>query len=157
MTRPSKTKTIKKPVKAIPKPRHPKHHLRATRVGDRSETLRQMHEEVEAMMDVLLGRVPPPINSGLLTLMEVSDAYFARGMEMTMQIQALEREGAVTRGSNFYKFRTGELRTFCEVAKRAAELGSRRVTYEALRVEAERTGRGSAMGNYYSEGEGTDD
>jgi hypothetical protein len=36
------------------------------------------------------------------------------------------------RGSALYKFRTGELRSFIELSKRASELGSRRLTQEQL-------------------------
>lgn len=103
-----------------------------------------MMEEVQDMTDVLLGRAQPPIQSGILTLMEVADGYFARASELTMLIQQGEREGTILKGSAHYKFRTGELRTFMEMAKRATDLGSRRVTAESLRIETERTGRESA-------------
>jgi hypothetical protein len=36
------------------------------------------------------------------------------------------------RGSPLYKFRTGELRSFIELSKKCAELGSRRLTQEQL-------------------------
>ena len=101
-----------------------------------------MQNELLDMTDVLLGRVEPPIQRGVMSLMEVADAYYARASELTMLIQAGEREGTVVRGTNYYKFRTGELRTFMDMAKRAADLGSRRVTYAQLLAEAERTGRG---------------
>ena len=92
------------------------------------------------MTDVLLGREEPPIDAGHLTLYEVSDAYYARAAELTMLLQQAEREGTVLKGSSHYKFRTGELRTFLELAKRSADLGSRRITYESMLLEAERTG-----------------
>lgn len=100
-----------------------------------------LESEVQDMMDVLLGRVDPPINSGVLTLMEVADAYFARGSEMVMLILKGEREGSIPRGGNYAKFRTGELRHFLDVCKGARDLGSRRVTAKQLTMEAERTGR----------------
>jgi hypothetical protein len=85
------------------------------------------------MRDVLLGRTPPPVDRGVLTLMEVADAYFARAKEMEMIILRWEADGNVIRGSKTYKFRTGELRSFIELAKGACELGSRRVTlFKAL-------------------------
>lgn len=99
------------------------------------------------MTDVLLGREDPPVD-GVLSLMEVADAYYARAMELTMLIQQMEREGTVLKGSSHYKFRTGELRTFSEMAKRAADLGSRRLTDDSLRFEKARTGRES-KGNRY--------
>lgn len=94
------------------------------------------------MTDVLTGNAEPPINPRRIeALMEVADAYFARASEITMLIQTAERTGRVTRGSAFYKFRTGELRTFMEMAKRATELGSRRVTVAQLRFDEERYGK----------------
>lgn len=87
------------------------------------------------MMAVLLGREDPPIDAGLLTLHEVAYAYYARGVEMTMAIHRGETSGAVVRGSGVYKFRTGELRDFVELCKRAQDLGSRRVTFAKLEYE----------------------
>lgn len=99
-------------------------------------------KELEEYADVLLGRVPPPIEAGELTLMEIADAYHARACEIQMKIQQLEREGGTFRGSNYYKFRTGELRAFIELAKRAAELGSRRLTQARLLFDMEQADDG---------------
>lgn len=117
--------------------------LRGVKLGEGLPNLTAMQSEIEDMMDVLLGRVEPEVDMGTITLMEVADAYFARAMEMTYLLQQGEREGTVLKGSSHYKFRTGELRTFTEIAKRAADLGSRRLTEEQLRVEQERLGRES--------------
>lgn len=75
-----------------------------------------------------MGREDPPVKVGVGTLMEVASAYFARCMEMTAMLQRAESDGVVTRGSKAYKFRTGELRSFMDIAKNATEMGSRRVT-----------------------------
>jgi hypothetical protein len=117
--------------------------LRAIRVGDGLPPLDEMQNELEEMTNVLMGRVEPPVNFGVLTLMETADVYYARAMELTMLLQAGEREGVVMKGSAHYKFRTGELRTFAELAKRAADLGSRRLTQEQMRFDASRLGRDS--------------
>lgn len=121
--------------------------LRAIKVGDairdKVPSIPAMVEEVQDMTDILLGRVPAPIDFGILTLQETADMYFARAAEMTMAIQGLERQGVIPSGSGMYKFRTGELRTFMEMCKRAAELGSRRLTEETTRLEQERLGRES--------------
>lgn len=117
--------------------------LRAFHVLEGVPALPDMREELQDMTDVLLGRAEPPINMGIGTLMEVADAYFARASELTMLLQEGEATGTITRGSAHYKFRTGELRTFAEMAKRAADLGSRRVTVEQLRFEQETHGRES--------------
>jgi len=94
--------------------------------------IEDLNAELEEYMDVLMGRKPPPIEAGYLTLMEVADAYFARGCEIQYQILKAEREGGVFKGHSYYKFRTGELRTFLELTKKAAELGSRRLTQARL-------------------------
>lgn len=120
--------------------------LRAIRLGDGLPPIPKMMEEIADMADVLMGRVDPPVHQGVITLMETADAYFARASEMTMLLQQAEREGTVLRGSAAYKFRTGELRTFMELAKRAADLGSRRITVEQMKAEAARYGRESKAG-----------
>ena len=114
--------------------------LRAIPLGESLPNVTKMMEELQDMTDILLGRKQPPINAGTITLMEVADAYFARASEMTMLIQKSEREGIISKGSSQYKFRTGELRTFLEMSKRAGELGSRRLTAEQLNFEMSSTG-----------------
>lgn len=109
-------------------------------------TLNGMREEVDHMVAILLGREEPPINIGVHTLQEVADGYFARASELTMLIQRLEADGVINKGDPLYKFRTGELRTFLELSKRAAELGSRRLTREQLQWDQSRTGRDSRGG-----------
>lgn len=94
------------------------------------------------MRDVLMGREDSPV-VGVLALMEVADAYFARASEMEQAILKGEREGSISRGSALYRFRTQELRSFKEMASAAAALGSRRVTQESLLQERERKGRES--------------
>lgn len=90
----------------------------------------QMREEISEYKDVLMGRKPPPIDVGTMTLMEVAEAYHARAMEIQMELQELENQGVVLRGSNPYRFRTGYLRSFIELTSKTIDLGSRRVTYE---------------------------
>lgn len=97
-----------------------------------------MQQEIHDYVDVLLGRTQPPIDRGVLTLMECAEAYFARACEIEMKIQQMEAEGAVLKGSAQYKFRVGTLRTFQELCKRAIDLGSRRVTYAQLEANGGR-------------------
>lgn len=125
------------------KPRDPSKTLRGFDVEVGLGNITAMRVELQDMVDVLTGRVPPPINAGHLTLMEVADAYYARASEMTMLIQRQEADEQVGKGSLLYKFRTGELRTFMELAKRASDLGSRRLTKEQLTFEQSRLGRDS--------------
>lgn len=90
--------------------------------------------ELAEYTDILLGRVPAPIDHGIATLMEISNAYFARGCELDMLIHEGEREGDIFKGSDYYKFRTGELRSFLELTKRSFEMGSRLITVEQMRM-----------------------
>jgi hypothetical protein len=75
------------------------------------------------------------MRNGVLTLMEVANAYYSRVLELIELIQRAETEGYVTRGSHMYKLRTGELRTFADLSKAAIDLGSRRVTYAQVQAE----------------------
>lgn len=93
-------------------------------------------DEISGYVDILLGRKESPVSSPYLALAEVATAYYARAQEIDMLIHAGEREGVIHKGSPYYRFRTGELRSFIELAKRCAELGSRRLTQEQLLFQA---------------------
>lgn len=67
--------------------------------------------------------------------MEVSNAYLTRALEVNSMILQAEADGVILRGSKLYKYRTGELRSFIEMAKAAQELGSRRLTARQLELE----------------------
>lgn len=111
--------------------------VRAFHVGAGFD-LRRMSEELTGYMDILLGREEPPVDKGVMTLMEVAEAYHARAKEMEMEILEMESTGAVLKGGAVYKFRTGKLRSFIEAASKTIDLGSRRVTnaqYEARERE----------------------
>lgn len=94
-----------------------------------------MKHEIESYVSVLLGREAPPVDRGVLTLMECAEAFHARCCEIEMEILELEAEGAVLKGSRPYKFRTGYVRTFKELCVKTIELGSRRVTYAVAQAE----------------------
>ena len=120
-----------------------RNRLRVHKLNEGLPPLPELEMELQDMIDVLLGRAEPPFNAGTMTLMEVSDSYFARASEIQMLIQQGERVGSVPKGGEYYKFRTGELRTFLEMAKRAADLGSRRLSEEQLEFERQKLGRES--------------
>ena len=101
-------------------------------VGYGLESVDTLWEELQQYVDVLLGRADSPITSPYLALAECATAYYARALEIDAKIHAAERDGQVMRGSPYYRFRTGELRSFIDLAKRCAELGSRRLTQEQL-------------------------
>ena len=132
--------------------------MRSFDVGVGFGTVSALSEELQEMMDVLLGRTEAPLEAGVSTMLEVADAYYSRAAEITMRLQKLERDGVVKRGDSVYKFRTGELRTFMDAAKRVAETGSRRLTRAQLHYQQAMRGVDSAgeMPNYELE-EGEDD
>jgi len=116
--------------------------LRSFKVGDGLPNLTLLSNELLDYTDVLMGRKAPPME-GVLALMETADAYFARASEIEMLIQKKVREGTISSSNPYNKFRTGELRNFKELAKRASDLGSRRLTAAALDFQKQQTGRES--------------
>jgi len=106
--------------------------LRLFRLNEGLPSLTEMQAELDGYMSVLLGREEPPIDRGDMTLLEYANAVYSRAMEMTMLLQRAEASGVVVKGSKAYKFRTGELRSFVELASKAVDLGSRRVTYAKM-------------------------
>ena len=87
-------------------------------------SLGELEDEFAGYTDVLLGRQDPPIDAGVLTLMEVSNAYLGRALEIEAMILAAERDRAILKSSPFSKFRTGELRSFITMATKCQDLGS---------------------------------
>ena len=94
----------------------------------------ELQEELTGYLNVLMGRSDPPLqlDGFYLDLMEVAAVYYARAKEIDMLIHWEEQNRRVIRGSAYYKFRTGQLRSFMEAAKMMADLGSRRLTQERL-------------------------
>lgn len=103
------------------------------------DTLKQ---EISGYWDVLLGRVEPPVSHLRVdALLEVADTYYSRALELTSLIRAAEQDGLITKNSDYYKFRTGQLRDFIDAVKHAGDVGSRRITMRSIRNEEERLGR----------------
>lgn len=97
--------------------------------------LPELQQELDDMRDILMDREPMPIDSGLMSLMEVATVFHARAKEMEQLIHRKENEGVVLKQSSLYKFRTGELRSFIEMSKTMIEVGSRRVTNAKLELD----------------------
>lgn len=131
----------KKPVRR----ERPKPMLRQFEVGAGLPSVFELKVELQDYMDVLLAREEPPVQSGVSTLMEVADAYFARASEIAFLIHAAVREGKLSTNSQHDKFRRGELRDFLELSKRASDLGSRRITARQMEIEEARLGRGKRI------------
>lgn len=113
--------------------------LLPTPVGEGLPKVSDLWKEISGYMDVLLGRVEPPIESPYLSLMEVATAYYARAQEIDALIHHEENQMRVLRGSELYKFRTGELRAFIELSKKCCDLGSRRLSQEQILTEQRRS------------------
>lgn len=97
--------------------------------------------ELEQMRDVLLGHEDPPINVGISTLMEVAEGYYSRACDLEQRILEGEAMGSIPKGSAYHTLRTQAIRSFKEMTKSAAELGSRRITAANQLFERERLGR----------------
>lgn len=126
-----------------PQEEMPRGSLRMFRLGEGLPNITVLQEELQDMWDTLLGRTPPPVKlrDRTLALMEVADAYHARALEIKSHIQTLEAEGRILKGTALYAFRTGPLQNFIDMSRKASDLGSRRLTEESLRTEAEQRGR----------------
>jgi hypothetical protein len=129
-------------MKVIPSVKAPEGHVFSRRLIDVSvleglPSVDELHDELLGYADVILGRADPPleVDGFFLDLMEVAAAYYARAKEIDMLIHWEEQNRRVIRGSPYYKFRTGQLRSFIEMAKMMADLGSRRLSQERLLAE----------------------
>lgn len=111
------------------------HKLTEVPVSDNLPSAEEIEDELLQYCDVLLGRADPPVESPYLGLAEIATAYYARALEIDMLIHMEERLGEVTRAHPLYRVRTGSLRSFIEMAKKMADLGSRRLTQEQLLAE----------------------
>jgi hypothetical protein len=92
------------------------------------KSLRGLEAELEEYWNILLLRQPYPIDNGVLSLMETAVAIYTRCCEITAALQEAEYNGSVPKGSHFYKFRTGPLRSLTEASSRCIDMGSRRIT-----------------------------
>lgn len=121
-------------------PRHVQfgHRLMDVKLPDGLEPYDEMMDELLDMTRVLKGAADAPVSSPYLSLMEVATAYLARAYEIEMLIHAGEHGGQIERGDDLYKFRTGPLRSFIDMARKMTDLGSRRLSQEALLSEQRR-------------------
>lgn len=106
--------------------------IRAVRLGEGLPNLATLRFELQDYVDILLGRKDHSLPDNIMALAELANAYLARAREIEALIYQLEREGQVIRGSQHYKFRTGELRSLIDLFSKSYELGSRRITVAAM-------------------------
>jgi hypothetical protein len=121
-------------------PRHVQfgHRLMDVKLPDGLEEYDEMMDELLEMTRVLKGSADAPVSSPYLSLMEVATAYLARAYEIDMLIHQGEHGGKIERGDDLYRFRTGPLRSFIDMARKMTDLGSRRLSQEALLSEQRR-------------------
>lgn len=139
------TKVVRKIKRSTPYQGYTRTRLRTVQVGTGLPSVDELAEELIEYWDVLLGREEAPLE-GVTALMETADMYYARASEINALILKGERDGTIAAGSSYKKFRTGELRDFREVARKASDLGSRRLTALSVETEQAKLGRESADG-----------
>ena len=135
-----KKKVVSK--KGVPKKTSYRGKVRQFRLGDGLPLPQDIRDEIAGYRDVLMGRADPPIDKGVATLMEVAEGYFARACEIEQLIYRAIAEGRLIgkKKTEYSQLRTQEIRSFKELSKSAAELGSRRITYENLMFQKEMRG-----------------
>lgn len=97
-------------------------------LGKHANSLRGLEAEIEEYWNILLFRQPYPVANGVMSLMESAVAIHSRCCEIAGSLQEAEYNGSVPKGSHFYKFRTGPLRSLTEASSRCIDMGSRRIT-----------------------------
>jgi hypothetical protein len=96
-------------------------------------------DELHSYTQVLLGHDDSPVVSPYLTLMEIATVYLARAYEIEMLIYEGEHTDAIPPGHLLRKLRTGPLQSFINMARKLADLGSRRLSQEQMLTEQRRT------------------
>lgn len=114
--------------------------IRGFKLGEGLQSPTEIRDELEEYRDVLFSRREPPIDRGVITLMEVAEGYFSRACEIEQLILRAKAEGWLPKNQGYETLRTQEIRSFKELSKSATELGSRRITFENLRFQQETRG-----------------
>jgi hypothetical protein len=134
------SKKKRKVVRRYKAPVYKGKRVREFRMGRGLPSPKEIRKELSQYRDVLMGRVDPPLDRGVGTLMEVANGYFSRACEIEQLILEAKAEGWLPPKKGYETLRTQEIRSFKEMSKGATELGSRRITYEAHRYEQEKRG-----------------
>jgi hypothetical protein len=135
-----KKKVIAK--KGVTKKPSYKGKVRQFTLGSGLPSPNDIREELYGYREVLFGRQDPPLDKGVMTLMEVAEGYFSRACELEQLIYRAIAEGRLVGNAKkeYSALRTQEIRSFKEMSKSATELGSRRITWENIRVQQENRG-----------------
>lgn len=135
-----KKKRTVKVVKGVKEKPSYKGKVRQFRLGQGLPEPSEIRRELRGYRDVLMGREDPPMQKGVMTLMEVAEGYFARACEIEQEILEAQQEGRITKTGEYNTLRTQEIRSYKELFKSATELGSRRLTFENVRMQQEMRG-----------------
>jgi hypothetical protein len=97
----------------------------------------EIRDELHGYRDVLHGWEDPPLEKGVMTLMETAEAYFSRTCGIEQEILEAIANGVIKPKSEYHTLRTQEIRSYKEMFKSATELGSRRITFENSQTQKE--------------------
>lgn len=99
-----------------------------------------LQAECDHMWDVLLARKTPPElpHSPFLNLQEIAVAYLGRALELDGLIQRAVDNKDIPKNHPANQFRLHQLANLIVLARKAADLGSRRLTEFALLHDAQK-------------------
>jgi hypothetical protein len=100
-------------------------------------TYDELVDELLGYAHILKGLADAPMASPYLTLMETATAYLVRAYEIEMLIYTGEHNKTLEK--EYSNLRTRQLQSFIDMARKMADLGSRRLTMEQVLTEQRRT------------------
>lgn len=115
-------------------------------------TVSALESEIYTYYDMLVHKKDLPVG-GIMGLMETANTIYARVNEVCSIIQTSIRHGKLTKGGEYDKLRTGELRLLAETAKRGIDVGSRRLSLASYELEAASRGIDTPTYSYDDDGD----
>lgn len=105
-----------------------------SQLGQGVPSVDQCRQEIDGYYAVFMGRIDLTEINRTTDLLEFATAVLARLNEMELLILRAENDmqTGFNRGSQFNRFRTGELRAAQDTARKMVELGSRRLSYAQM-------------------------
>lgn len=134
-----KKRTVKVTKGVKQKPSY-KGRVRQFRLGQGLPSTEAIRKELKGYKRVLMGFEDPPIQRGVMTLMEVAEGYYSRACDIEQEILEAQQEGRIPKTGEWNTLRTQEIRSYKDLFKSATELGSRRLTFENVRMQQEMRG-----------------
>lgn len=109
--------------------------LNEIKVGYGLAEIEELSKEINSYYDVLLGREEVDNPHKYSYIVEVATAYYVRAKEIETAIHKLEREQIIAKNTPYYKFRTGELRSFIEACSKSISYGLAKIEERKLLEE----------------------